>query len=619
TKQWQMGELNADDAGSPVFAKININYSYLNKYKAAANVAKGFESFIPLETKAEQKKIQFSKEGKITNIDIRLQMGRYWLKMLKKQGLNYASQYIEKYGFDLPANIRSNDYVYANKEVWQQYAAISGRCIDGYKLYEHINEAASAITSIPADITALNILGNAFKAWYESMYYQPLNESDNAWVPNRLEYQFECAASAGAEEKTLAAKEYYSGQLDWHSFDIKPAVIANSGIKKQSFIDTLIPSKVKFSGMPDTRWWKFEDGKTYLGDLHPSTTDLSKLLLTEFALLFSNDWFLIPCKLPIGSLSNIDGLVVKNNFGESFWVTATEVANTVGGLPWSMFKLHADQQNNTLFLAPTITKVSESKPIEEVVLIRDEMANMVWGIEKQVPLSFGAGDKGNEVALRISQFHEKIVALINRTRSEAQSYYADLNSAANLSTPLTNAKTELNRIITALAQDNCDVYTLQNDLNNVKLILKAENRFKPITPAAAADESTVAAKIRYQAMTEVPENWIPFIPVHIPNDVRKTQLQRASMLRIVEGDLQNPVKIKPQTSILREGLDVVNTAQAPYYLHEEEVPRSGVRVSQSFLRTRWTNGEVFVWLGRKKNIGKGEGSSGLAFDQIIDT
>jgi hypothetical protein len=74
------------------------------------------------------------------------------------------------------------------------------------------------------------------------------------------------------------------------------------------------------------------------------------------------------------------------------------------------------------------------------------------------------------------------------------------------------------------------------------------------------------------------------------------------------------VKIKPVTSILREGLD--ETVPKAYYIHEEEVPRTGVRVSQAFQRTRWMNGEIFVWLGMKKQTGKGEGSSGLAFDVI---
>jgi hypothetical protein len=125
------------------------------------------------------------------------------------------------------------------------------------------------------------------------------------------------------------------------------------------------------------------------------------------------------------------------------------------------------------------------------------------------------------------------------------------------------------------------------------------------------------ASIHYLAMTEVPENWIPFIPVHITNDNREIQLQRASMLRIIEGDAANPVKIKPQTSILREGLDSLPDPKS-YFIHEQEVLRAGTRVEQSFQRTRWINGEVFVWLGMKKKPGRGEGTSGLAFDQIED-
>ena len=50
-------------------------------------------------------------------------------------------------------------------------------------------------------------------------------------------------------------------------------------------------------------------------------------------------------------------------------------------------------------------------------------------------------------------------------------------------------------------------------------------------------------------------------------------------------------------------------------MHEEEVPRSGVQVTQSFQRTRWHGGEVFVWLGVRKQTGRGEASSGLAFDR----
>ncbi|MHC4741494.1 MAG: hypothetical protein ACYS8Z_06270 [Planctomycetota bacterium] len=115
----------------------------------------------------------------------------------------------------------------------------------------------------------------------------------------------------------------------------------------------------------------------------------------------------------------------------------------------------------------------------------------------------------------------------------------------------------------------------------------------------------------------MPEQWIPFIPVHVDGSNRETQLQRAAMPRILENDPADFLKkIEPRTSLLREGLD--RDSARHYFLHEEEVPRAGIRVSQSFQRTRWHDGRVFVWLGIRKQHGRGEGSSGLPFDQIVN-
>lgn len=56
-------------------------------------------------------------------------------------------------------------------------------------------------------------------------------------------------------------------------------------------------------------------------------------------------------------------------------------------------------------------------------------------------------------------------------------------------------------------------------------------------------------------MNTVPENWIPFVPVHLEGDNREIQLQRAAMPRILEGGPKPPKKVRPRTVLLREGLD----------------------------------------------------------------
>jgi hypothetical protein len=88
------------------------------------------------------------------------------------------------------------------------------------------------------------------------------------------------------------------------------------------------------------------------------------------------------------------------------------------------------------------------------------------------------------------------------------------------------------------------------------------------------------------------------------------------MPRVLMGDTSPPQKVQPLTSLLRQGLDL--TPAQPYFLHEEEVPRAGVRATQYFSRARWTQGQVFTWLRVQKQTGRGEATSGLAFDRLVD-
>ncbi len=64
--------------------------------------------------------------------------------------------------------------------------------------------------------------------------------------------------------------------------------------------------------------------------------------------------------------------------------------------------------------------------------------------------------------------------------------------------------------------------------------------------------------------------------------------------------------------------DLPRRPSAEYYVFEDEVPRAGVRVSQCYERTRGPDGSVLVWYGARKQTGRGEGSSGLGFDRIVN-
>jgi len=546
-KQWQMGEFKGEDAGSVVFSKIKMKTSKLTNFTLANAAERPITYEIPLETLIEQKEIPMYRGKNKISLDLRLQLGKYWQNLLKKEGLHaYFALFLEKFNFSVPSRDRDNDEIHAHQEELKHWMAISGRCIDGYELLLEIEKSgnASSLVSLnnPMDQSALDQLVEPFLKYFQTTYVQPKQQVDQAWLPDRLEYKASLKADTSINADLFHAQEYYQGNLDWFAFN-HSTNRSRSDIAKDVIYDTFIPTHVEFEGMPEKRWWKFEDAKTSFGNIAPNTTELSKLMLIQFGLSFANDWFLVPLKLPIGSIAMLDGLTVYNNFGDAYWIEATEQEQQPETKNWSVFKNTSSSNNTKLFLCPSAIKVQESEQLEDIWMIRDEQSNMVWGIEKIIPSAKGLPIQAGEYALQKRKYHESFI------------------NPSNLAIPF-------------------------------------------------------AAEVYYQSMNSVPENWIPFIPVHVNNHKRQIQLQRASMPRILEGDPIGPVKVKPMSSLLREGLDLLPNPKS-YYLHEEEISRAGTRIVQQYQRTRWLDGQVYVWLASKKKVGRGEGQSGLAFDQIL--
>jgi hypothetical protein len=48
----------------------------------------------------------------------------------------------------------------------------------------------------------------------------------------------------------------------------------------------------------------------------------------------------------------------------------------------------------------------------------------------------------------------------------------------------------------------------------------------------------------------------------------------------------------------------------------EEVPREGQHVNRLRVVARWIDGSTWLWTAFRKQVGRGEGSSGLAFDRL---
>ena len=180
---------------------------------------------------------------------------------------------------------------------------------------------------------------------------------------------------------------------------------------------SFIPAPIRFDGMPNTRWWTFEEGRTNFGDVDPETTDVNKLLLMEFALVYANDWFLLPFTVKAGSIAKIRGMSVTNASASWRGIRAFGVPATgpdEDWQRWSMFTLATRGSDDvpadtSLGIFPGAAKVQESEPVEAIQLTRDEMANMVWGIETAIALPNGEVKNGRRTAQETRSYFKRLV------------------------------------------------------------------------------------------------------------------------------------------------------------------------------------------------------------------
>ena len=394
-RQWQVGEFKGDDAGSVVAARLEMSVAPVNRYQLGLEGSpRPYDlSRMPLEALVEREPVR---EGGEPDVRLAAEAGLYFLRLLREQGLEqrYRAEYLAHYPLPEPADMDADS---------RRFLAVTrGRAPDGIALEADLRAAVEVdpprLPALPAIETShrarVLAAAQAWLAWWDGLFLEP-EDGQGAWVPEQLEYQFKISAPTGDGELVLAADEYYAGELDWYAFDVQHGA-ALGGEAGPGQVDTIVqavvPTEVDFGGMPASRWWEFEDGRVDFGRVDAAPEDLARLLLLEFALVYGNDWLLVPVGLPAGSLCRIRSLLVTDTFGQRLDIPPmTQPADPAAS--WGLYYLaelgrplthRTAPAERVFFLPPVLATGLESPPLEEVVMIRDEMANMAWAIERRV-------------------------------------------------------------------------------------------------------------------------------------------------------------------------------------------------------------------------------------------
>jgi len=583
-RQLQMGEFKGNDTGSGIITKAVMEYSNIYAFSRKDDISnvKPYDlKQVPLEPMVENIYYNFSTKE-------RVKMGQIWKREITKllpasaAGIftsiaAHASFLIDTVAPDVNSTavdkvakslyfslhktasfIRST--VLTEETFNGSYLLDKSRSVNPFTAFD--TALGGALTGLGVNSSNFNAACNSYVSWVTKMYNLDLQSNNGEfWNKAQLEYELDIYSD---DLKRLTSDNAHNGSLDWYSFENNstagvafPAVTSTPALP---ILKEMLMTDNRFAGMPSSRWWEFENGKVNFGKLEGDTNDMAKIMLAQFALVYQDDWFVIPYRIPVGSYSKIHGIVVTDVFGvKTYIANHTEQYNSSTGnftyadetwKDWSWMDVSQkdDVVNFTkptgrMLLLPTLSSKLESAPVESVIFARDEISNIAWAIEKIVPDHLGKGADAQQVSIDYRNYLEQL---------------------APAPAPL---------------------------------------------PPAAGD-----AKLDYTLMNTVPENWIPFIAKHIPGNIREVQLQRASMPRIV-GSLPTSL-VRPRTECISYGLH--GSTIAGYYINEEEISKAGTKIETTFQRTRWYNGKTIMWVGRRRTTGRGQGASGLTFDSVRD-
>jgi hypothetical protein len=393
TRQWQLGELGGDDSGSPVRVRHTGTITWCTTYRDRGGDRAVPPGAGPVEARAEAAPAPPDKWTARQRVDI----GRALLRAVRDASL----------GDRIPALLAAFPLTPSADPADPAaglLAVAAGRVPDGRRAFEQLagplRQVPPALPALPGLVVDGDLLAAA-AAWLASCDALRGTPPGGAWDAERMEHTFTIAAPGPQQGLAMHANAHSGGALDWWAFDAEPLPAAPDA-HADEHDTTTIPTRVTFRGMPTPRWWQEEDASIDLGGVEANPADLARMAVLQFALVYGNDQFVVPVRLPVGTVFRTTHLLVTDTFGMT---TAVEPAahtgpggrRAPGAERWTMFTLTQPGPAgvgagvaDAFVLPATAMHRLTSTPVEQVLLLRDEMANLGWAVEQVVEGGDGA-------------------------------------------------------------------------------------------------------------------------------------------------------------------------------------------------------------------------------------
>jgi hypothetical protein len=570
-RQWQFNEFQGEDAGTPLRLRFQVEGVKVDAFRAGASDNAPWQPIaehdVPIETRVE------AEAAWSTHPRLRGEAGLHAVRMASAQ---VRTALVAAYPFKLAP---PTDFD-ADRAGLLWSTLLDSRTIDAIELASDLRpllDADGNLTTLPpalalggADADDAKKMLAKWIAWLDEMLYEG-DAAQSSWLLNRMEYAF--ALKAG--DTKLDAGEYTDGHVDWEDFQASAEPPVEEPIRQAFSVVSRHPTPVRYPGMPAERFWEFEDGDVNFAGAEAGVTDLLRMSVTEFALTFGNDWFLVPVRLPVGWIHRVTEFVITDSFGEV--VPANAIKNP-DGTQWSMYSLTSSVDlQHAMLLPDSLDGVREGAVLEETTLVRDEMANLAWAIEHTVQ-----GTSGEPLDRRLEAH-----ALAFQQRIAFDGSLESPQLVYRLQTPVPANWTPL----LPVRETPFDVA----DPLSIRLARAGMKRFYP--------EASI------EVIGAVDPKYVDFLDL--------IDAQDNFISRVEIGDGLRSYVFYPRGWMLRRDPTQPMVDDDTLLVEEEEVPRIGATLKRKFQYARSSDGRTWMWIGRSKVAGRGEAQSALRFDVAV--
>lgn len=392
-RQWQTGEFKGDDAANPLLVSIESRSVPVRTLVLPGGEIDLSGTGVPLEPLVEREPIV----GGTAHGRVATELGRLLLRALRRAAAPepVVNGLRSQFAMQLPIDDGLDPTGRRRLEL------LASASLDGARLIREWTADPSLITTLldglgVVDPTRQRVLGvlDAWKQVAGQLFVEPARSSAGrpSWLPSRMEYQLalETDDHDGRPIRLVAADGYPGGRLDWYRFDRVPALGERGMPGGRVHRAELLPAPLRFRGMPADRFWEFEEGDVYLGGIEAAPEDLARVAVAGYAVVYGNDWMVVPLSIPFGTLSTVTRLTVLDDFGRETEIrSAAEVDGGGPGRAFKFFELSGDPNPKLgraplLFLPATVETTEAGRPLEDVRFLRDELANVAWAVENRV-------------------------------------------------------------------------------------------------------------------------------------------------------------------------------------------------------------------------------------------